>query len=340
MPINIAILSTAHIHTKGFLDNLKKGADGRVAYAIWDDVAARGQTYAKDFGATFVPDLATLLADPAVHGFLICAENTRHLPLLEKALPTGKPVFCEKPLVTTRAELTTVTALVARHRTPLFAGYFQPFGPTMRAIANRIAAGDLGRITHVRFRNAHHAAYGRWFDNPDLAWFTDGALAGGGAFMDMGTHAVHLLRSLFGPVERVWATIGNTCGAYPKVDDFGIAHLHFAKGIRGTVEAGWVHQGGPGGLEVQGSGGAIWDQPGTGYVFGKPGQEPQAIAPADSRPATVDRLIAVIQGRIPEAELAADLAACADAVAIMEAAYAANASGQWAAVGGASLTAS
>lgn len=339
MPINIAILSTAHIHTKGFLENLRKGDDGRVAYAIWDDVPARGRKYAADFGSTFVADLDALIADPAVHGFLICAENTRHLPLLERAIPVGKPVFCEKPLVTTRAELARVEALVAQHRTALFAGYFQPFGPTMRAIAAKVEAGDLGRITHVRFRNAHHAAYGRWFDNPDLAWFTDGALSGGGAFMDMGTHAVHLLRTLFGPVDRVWATIANTCGAYPAVDDFGIAHLQFANGIRGTVEAGWVHQGGPGGLEVQGSKGAIWEIPGKGYVFGRPKEEPQPIAPADARPATVDRLIAVIQGRVPPAELEADLRACADAVAIMEAAYAANASGQWVPVAAAGMKA-
>ncbi len=39
---NIAILSTAHIHTKSFIENLVKATDGRKAYAIWDDVADRG----------------------------------------------------------------------------------------------------------------------------------------------------------------------------------------------------------------------------------------------------------------------------------------------------------
>ena len=87
---------------------------------------------------------------------------------------------------------------------------------------------------------------------------------------------------------------------------------------------------------MQGSKGAIWEVPGTGYVFGKPDQEAQPIAAVDARPATVDRLIAVIQGKVPAAELAADLRACEDAVAIMAAAYAANASGQWAPVGDAS----
>ncbi len=343
-PINIAILSTAHIHTKGFIDNLKKGADGRKAYAVWDDVADRGKRYAADCGATFVADLAALIKDPQVDGFLICAENTRHLRLLEQALPSGKPVFCEKPLVTSVADLATVRELVARYKATLFCGYFQPFGGIMRAIAAKIAEGGFGTITHVRFRNAHHAAYGRWFDNPDLAWFTDPALAGGGAFMDMGTHAIHLLRTLFGPVESVWATIANRCGAYPQVDDFGIAQLRFApsasspKGILGTVEAGWIHQGGPGGLEIQGSQLALWDA-GKGYVWGKPGQDATPVTALPDAPACVDRLIAAIQGKIAAPDLARDLEACMDAVAIMEAAYTANATGAWAQVGAKAKTA-
>jgi predicted dehydrogenase len=334
MTINIAIVSTAHIHTKGFLDNLAKGEDGRVPYAVWDSVVERGQRYAEKYKTKFVANLADLLKDPNVHGFVICAENTRHLPLLEQLLPAGKPVFCEKPLVTNGADLKRLKELVAKHSATLFAGYFQPFGAVMRAIADKIKKGELGKITHARFRNAHHAAYGKWFSNPDLAWFAQDELAGGGAFMDMGTHAVHLLRTLFGPVDEVTATINNGCGAYPDTDDYGIALLKFANGICGTVEASWVHQGGPVGLEIQGSAGAIWDLPGKGYVFGKPGSEPQVIAAADARPQQVDRLIAVIKGSIPREELEADLRASEDAVAIMEAAYLSNKSRGWVKVGG------
>src|ERR1035437_1815520 len=101
---NIAVLSTAHIHTKGFLENLAKGADGRKAYAIWDDVADRGRRYAEKFGAKFVPDIGDVIRDAAIDGFIVCAENTRHLGILRQAIPVGKPVFCEKPLCTTVAE--------------------------------------------------------------------------------------------------------------------------------------------------------------------------------------------------------------------------------------------
>ncbi|MBA3709828.1 MAG: Gfo/Idh/MocA family oxidoreductase [Planctomycetes bacterium] len=325
--VNIALVSTAHCHTQSFIDALAKTQDGRKLYAIWDDVADRGRRFADKAGVPFAGDLDRLIADPQVHGFLICAENTRHLPLLEKCLPAGKPVFCEKPLVTNREELAKVQQLVVTYRSTLFAGYYLPFDGAMLAIAAKIQAGDLGKITHASYRNAHHASYGRWFDSTDLAWFTNGALSGGGAFMDMGTHAVQFLRTLFGPAQSVLATISNRSGIYPKVDDFGIAHIEFANGVLATVEANWICQGGRGGLEVHGSKGAIWND-GKQYVFGVPGSEPVAIVPATSRPKQVDRLIAAVRGAIPAEDLAQDLAACIDAVAIMEAAYTSSTSGQ------------
>lgn len=335
--INIALLSTAHIHTKGFIDNLKKGEDGRRAYAVWDDVADRGRRYAEGCGARFEPSLDALLADPQVHGYLICAENTRHLALLERAVATGKPVMCEKPLVASTVELARARAALAKQRAPVVCGYFKPFSGEMRAIAQLVREGAFGTLTSVRYRNAHHAAYGRWFDSPDLAWFTDPALAGGGAFMDMGTHAVHLLRSLFGPVEAVSATIANRCGAYPKVDDHGMAFLRFAASpgatpLLGIVEASWVHQGGPGGLEIQGTKAALWSEGGK-YVVGKPGEAAKPVTPIEGRPATVDRLIAALRGTIPADELKADQEAFCDAVAIMEAAYRSNDRKAWVEIG-------
>jgi len=328
-PVNIAVLSTAHIHTKSFLENISKTDDGRKAYAIWDDQADRGRRYAQQFGSTFFVDIKQVLRDPAVDGFLICAENTRHLPLLKQVMALGKPVLCEKPLVTTVSELKQVQRLLAAHRkTTLFCGYFQPFGGQMLAIKQMIRDGKLGRITHVRFRNAHHAAYGHWFDNPDLQWFTQPKLSGGGALMDMGAHAVHLLAHLCGPAKRAWAVVANRSGIYKTVDDHGIAQIEYASGVLGTVEAAWIHQGGPGGLEVHGSEGAIWQQGGT-YVFGKPGQDAQPITALPDKPKTVDRLVAAIRGELTAAELAEDLVACQQAVAVMAAAYAAKTTGKW-----------
>ena len=325
---NIAVLSTAHIHTKGFLENLAKGADGRRAYAIWDDVPDRGRRYAEQFGAKFVPRLGKLLRDKAVDGFLICAENTRHWPILRKALPAGRPVMCEKPLCTTVREARKVAGLLEKHPAKLFCGYYLPFTEPMQAARKMLDGKALGAVTRARFRNAHHAAYGHWFDNADLQWFYNPALAGGGAMMDMGTHAVHLLRTLLGPVQEVWATIGNQSGIYPAVDDFGVAHLRFASGVLGTVEAAWTQTGGIGGLEIAGSDKTLWNN-GKEYVTGGSGQEPAPLPPLPARPVAVDRLVAAILGQVTDQELADDLSAILDSVAIMEAAYASARSGRW-----------
>jgi predicted dehydrogenase len=321
--MKIGFVSTAHIHTKQFIDKILKATDGLKVGGVWDDVPERGKKYAEMAGAPFVADLRKLLTDPTIDGFVICAENTRHLPLLRQVLPIGKPVFCEKPLVTNLDDLREVRALQATSAAPLFCGYFQPW--TDKILAVRARLGDVGKITRVRYRNAHHAAYGRWFDNPDLAWFTDPALAGGGAFMDMGTHAIHLMRTIFGPVREVWAEIGNHAGIYPGVDDYGIAHLRFASGVLGTVEAAWTQTGGIGGLEVVGSEKTIWNTA-EGYVI-TGSKEP--IAPLADLPNRIDRLVAVIQGKITPAELKQDLEATLDTVAIMSAAYASAKSGGW-----------
>jgi len=329
--MNIAFISTAHIHTKGFVENILKAKDGRKVAAVWDDVADRGERYAEMAGAPFIADLAKLLADPKIDGFIICSENTRHLPLLKQVLPVGKPVFCEKPAVTTLADLQEVRALQAKFKAPLFCGYFHPFDGTVQAIAKLVSDGAVGKVTRIRYRNAHHAAYGRWFDNPDVAWFYDPALSGGGAFMDMGTHAVHLVRTLFGPVKEVWAEIRNEAGIYPTVDDCGIAQLRFASGVLGTVEAAWTQTGGVGGLEVVGSEKTIWNTK-EGYVIGD-GKASHPIPPLENLPTRVDRLVALIQGKIPAAVLQADLEATFDAVAIMAAAYESSKKGSWVKVG-------
>ena len=107
---NIAFLSTAHSHSKSFLAAVAAKEDCRLV-AIWDDMASRGQDFAAQYGTDYADELAAVIGRDDVDGFIICAENTRHLPLLQQAIPAGKPIFCEKPFTTTAAE--------AKYRQPM-----------------------------------------------------------------------------------------------------------------------------------------------------------------------------------------------------------------------------
>lgn len=325
---NIAFLSTAHTHTKGFLKAVSE-KEGCNLVAIWDDMASRGQGFADQYGAAYSGDLDAVIGRKDVDGFIVCAENTRHLPLLKAAIPAGKPIFCEKPFTTTTAEAVEAIGLIKKHNTVVHMGYFQPFSAAMQGVIAHIASGALGTLTHARYRNAHNAAYGRWFDSPELAWFHNPELAGGGAFMDMGTHAVHLMRTALGPVEKVFATISNKSGIYTTVDDNGVAIFQFKNGCVATVEGSWVHTGGLSGLEVVGSQATLFNHPAHGYVTAKPREEPAPVPKGEDKPTRVDRLVAAIEGKISRADLNADLACAADAVAIMEACYQSSKTGGW-----------
>lgn len=325
----LALISAAHIHTPSYLEAFRRADDGRQLRAVWDDDPVRGRRHAELAGVRFEPDRSSLLTDPQVDGFLICAENTRHLPLLREILPLGKPVFCEKPLVVGIAEAETLRPLLTTVRTPLICGYFHPFEAELRTIAALVSQQAIGRVTRVRCRIAHAAAYLRSFDHPDVRWLGDVTQSGGGAWIDLGTHAVHWLCTLFGSVVSVWGQLRNESGAYQPVEDHSVVRLEFAGGVWGEIEASWTHTGGPVGLELIGERGAIW-RDGGHYVLQPRGCEPEPIVVTEPpRPARIDRLVAAIRGELPADEIASDLELALHAVAVVDAAYKAARSGHW-----------
>lgn len=328
----ITLLSSAHIHSRGFLQSLVSSFDGRSVRRLWDDDVERGSKLAAEFGIPFEPDLAAALEDPEADGFAICSETSRHLPLLEAALPKGKPIFCDKPLVTGAKELKKLRKLLSTANAPIVTGYFLPHFGDHRAVVNLLKGSFFGTVTRVRFRNAHNAAYAHWFDAPGLGWFADPKLAGGGGFLDMGTHSVHLLRSLFGPVTEVCATIGNESGVYPATDDYGVALLRFESGMTGVAEGGWTQTGGPRQLEIVGSEKTLWHD-GREYRVEGPNFPQEPLYTIDSAPTRMDRLVAAVRGQIPAETLAEELVLALDAVAIMEACYKSADKGKWVKVG-------
>src|SRR4051812_44959525 len=133
--MRLAIVSAAHIHARPYIESILHATDGRSVCAVWDDIPARGRRHAEIARARFEPDLAALVSDPGVDAFVVCAENTRHLGLIRRLLTLGKPIFVEKPLVTTSAEARELSALIRAHVAPVVPGYFLPFSGEHRAVA-------------------------------------------------------------------------------------------------------------------------------------------------------------------------------------------------------------
>lgn len=328
--MKLALLSAAHSHTVGYLKTIRERDDLELA-VVWDDMPSRGQQVAQDMGCEFVGELDQALAVPGLDAVCICADNAGHRPLVEDAARAGLDIFCEKPMALTVTDADSMLAAIHDAGVLAVFGFFQPYTGPALAARRLIDSGELGEITQINYRNSHHAAYGRWFDSPERQWFTQPDKAGGGAFCDMGAHAMHFVRLVFGPVTSVAATISNKSGQYPEVDDHGIALATFAGGATGVIEASWVFTGGPTGLEAIGTKGSLRLRGDicelTPFDGGKPG-EPREVAPVEAEPTRLERLVALRQGQLDRAAAEADLGCCRDAVAISAAAYESSATGR------------
>jgi predicted dehydrogenase len=211
-------------------------------------------------------DWRALAADPGVDAAVVGTPNALHAPQAIAFLEAGKHVLVEKPMAASLAEADAMVAAARRSGAFLMVAHCWRFHPDVRALRARVEAGELGQIVKTRSYGGH-AGWG------PSGWFTDPVLAGGGALVDMGVHAIDTARYLLGDPEpvRVCAAVGTRYGAYP-VDDDAVLLLGWANGVTSVVESGWwqPHLGGlEADTELYGTGGyaRVWDmtEPPPGY---------------------------------------------------------------------------
>jgi len=182
-------------------------------------------------------DWEALAADPEVEAAVVSTPNALHAPQSAALLRNGKHVMVEKPMATSVAGCDEVIAASREGDAFLMVAHCWRFRDEVRAMRARIAAGELGEIVKTHGYGVH-AGWG------PSGWFTDPELAGGGALVDMGVHAIDTARYLLGDPApgRVCATIGTRYaeGRYT-VDDDGVVMIAWDNGTNSVVESGWWH---------------------------------------------------------------------------------------------------
>ncbi|HSL58732.1 MAG TPA: Gfo/Idh/MocA family oxidoreductase [Acidimicrobiales bacterium] len=222
--------------------------------------AGRAEEFAARHGIGWAgDDWQALVARPDVDAVVIGTPNSLHHPQAMWALAQGKHVLVDKPMALTVAEGREMAAAADAAGRVLAVGHMWRHRSEVVALRDRIAAGGLGRVVRTHGWGVH-AGWG------PSGWFTDPELAGGGALIDMGIHALDTARFLLGdprPV-RVQASIGHGEFADHGLDDDGLVLVDWDDGTRSLVEFGWW-QPRLGGLEadteVLGTAGhaRIWD---------------------------------------------------------------------------------
>ena len=197
-------------------------------------------------------DWETLARDPAIDAGIVATPNSLHAPQTIDLLEAGKHVLVEKPMAMSVAECNAMLRAATKGDAFLMVAHCWRFRSEVIALRDRIAAGELGEIVKTRGYGVH----ANWGPS---GWFTQKDLAGGGALVDMGVHAIDTARFLLGDPEpeRVRAVLGTRYGTYD-VDDDGILLIEWSNGTNSLVESGWwhPHKGGmEADTEVYGTGG-------------------------------------------------------------------------------------
>lgn len=127
-------------------ENLHGLVTGARVAAVADADRTRAAAVAARYGATVLDDPSALVADDGVDAVVIAAPDETHAPLTLECIRRGKPVLCEKPLATNVGDARRIVEAESELGVKVVhVGFMRRYDPRHRAVAEAVAAGDVGR---------------------------------------------------------------------------------------------------------------------------------------------------------------------------------------------------
>jgi predicted dehydrogenase len=223
--VQIGVLGAARIAPQALIKPAKANADVVVAAVAARDVS-RAQAFAAKHGIARVHDsYEALLADPDIDAIYNPLPNGLHGKWTRAALAAGKHVLCEKPFTANAAEAREVAALAAQSDRVVMEAFHYRYHPLALRIEEIIASGELGKLERVEAALC--------FPLPMSSDIRYNYSLAGGATMDAGCYAVHMVRTFGGSTPEVVSVQPKLRN--PQIDRAMTAEVRFAGGHTGQI---------------------------------------------------------------------------------------------------------
>src|SRR5215472_5448487 len=195
--------------------------------------------FAQEMGVPAVPDLKTMLADPAIKGVILTVPNEQHLPVALEVARAGRHVYTEKPIASTLEEGLEIEALEHHHSVTVTVGHSARLMGGIKTIRDAIDAGELGRVAFMEANFSNERA----LELTPQTWRWYKARAPGGPLSQLAIHQFDVLHYLGGEIVEASSMASKLSPVGAEVDDQSMTMLKFADGKLGYVGSCWTSPG-------------------------------------------------------------------------------------------------
>jgi len=230
-------------------------ADGSELVAVMRRDGDKAADYAHRHGVgKWTTGADALITDPDVDAVYIATPPGDHCDYALRVAAAGKPCYVEKPIARNYSECLQMIEAFAAAGQSLFVAYYRRALPRFLKARELISGGAIGQVTGVSYRFSQ--SRDKTTDPDDPPWRVVAERAGGGYFLDLGSHTLDILDFLLGPLTGVSGSAANVASPYDTED---VVAMHFTAldGAAGT--ASWNFAAGVGEdiIEITGDKGRV-----------------------------------------------------------------------------------
>ncbi len=219
------MLGAARIAPSALIKPAKDNPDVVVAAVAARD-GSRARAFAAKHGIAHVHEsYQALLADPDIDAVYNPLPHGLHGKWTRAALDAGKHVLCEKPFTANADEAREIADLAAKSDRVVMEAFHYRYHPMTLRTEQIIASGVIGKLQRVEASLC--------FPLPKFSDIRYNYPLAGGALMDAGCYAVHIVRTFGGSTPEVVSAQAKLRD--PQIDRAMTAELRFAAGHTGQV---------------------------------------------------------------------------------------------------------
>jgi predicted dehydrogenase len=221
----------------GAVTEVKSGpALNKIESSTLAAVMRRDRSRAKDYASRHgVPkwydDAEELIKDTDVNAIYVATPPASHAEYTIRAAAAGKGVYVEKPMALDFRQCREMIDACEAAGVPLFVAYYRRRLPDFLKVKELVESGAVGEPRFVSIELYHAPKADLNKDN--LPWRVIPEIAGGGYFMDLGSHQLDFLDYVLGPIASVTGRAANQAGLYP-AEDIVSANFVFQSGVFGS----------------------------------------------------------------------------------------------------------